>query len=224
MVGSVLSANTSFSGSPAPTITYQWLLCTSPTDESTCVEISGATAPTYTSQTAGVGNYLRLKTTATNSAGTVTDISPASGPLVTAATITAPSTGLTGTTGTVYSLPLNISGGKSPITFAITDGALPAGLTLDPTTGVISGTPTGSGTYTFTVTATDANGIKTSVTLAITINKPVVVYAIENFAYSLSGTAATLTWKAIDAPAIIEITASDGTKKKLSRPSSSFKS
>ena len=215
MVGSVLSANTTFSGTPDPTITYQWLLCTLPTDESTCVEISGATASTYSGQTAGVGNYLRLKTTATNSAGTVTNISPASGPIVAAASITAPTSGLNGTTGTAYSLPLNISGGKTPITFAITDGALPAGLTIDPATGKISGTPTGSGTYTFTVTATDANGVKTSVTLAITIAKPVVEYAVENFAYSLNGTTAILSWKAIDVPAIIEITASDGTKKKL---------
>jgi hypothetical protein len=179
------------------------------------VEISGATGTTYSAGSADVNSYVRLKTTATNSAGTITDVSPAAGPIVTAATITAPTSGLTGTTGTAYSLPLNISGGKTPITFAITDGALPAGLTINAATGQISGTPTGSGTYTFTVTATDGNGVKTSVTLAITINKPVVEYSIENFAYALTGTAATLSWKAIDVPAIIEITASDGTKRNL---------
>jgi hypothetical protein len=127
MTGSSLSANTTFSGTPAPVVTYQWLRCASPTDESTCVEISGATGTTYLAGSADVNSYVRLKTTATNSAGTITDVSSATGPIVTAATITAPTSGLTGTTGTAYSLPLNISGGKTPITFAITDGALPAG-------------------------------------------------------------------------------------------------
>lgn len=48
------------------------------------------------------------------------------------------------------------TGGKSPYTFALTAGALPPGLTL--TDGVLGGTPTTAGTFTFTVTATDAGG------------------------------------------------------------------
>jgi hypothetical protein len=76
MVGSPLSANTTFSGTPTPTVTYQWLLCASPTDESTCVEIRGATTSSYAAGASDIGGYVRLKTTATNSAGTITDISP----------------------------------------------------------------------------------------------------------------------------------------------------
>ncbi len=48
-------------------------------------------------------------------------------------------------------------GGRAPYTFAITSGALPAGLTLN-ANGTITGTPTVSGTFTFTVEVTDSDG------------------------------------------------------------------
>ncbi|MGH9655787.1 MAG: protease pro-enzyme activation domain-containing protein, partial [Bryobacteraceae bacterium] len=49
-----------------------------------------------------------------------------------------------------------VSGGTGAITFSISAGALPAGLILDPATGVISGTATAIGTNSFTVMATDS--------------------------------------------------------------------
>ena len=57
--------------------------------------------------------------------------------------------------GVAYSQTLTAAGGLPPYTYAITAGALPAGLTLS-TTGVISGTPTTAGASSFTVTATDS--------------------------------------------------------------------
>ncbi|GAA4503224.1 hypothetical protein GCM10023172_27720 [Hymenobacter ginsengisoli] len=60
------------------------------------------------------------------------------------------------TPGTAYSQTFSASGGSGPYAYAITAGALPAGLTLS-SGGVLSGTPTASGTFTFTVTATDAS-------------------------------------------------------------------
>ncbi|MFN7973093.1 MAG: Ig domain-containing protein [Acidobacteriota bacterium] len=62
-----------------------------------------------------------------------------------------------GLVGQAYSQTITGSGGTAPYTFAITAGTVPPGLTLA-TTGVLSGTPTTSGTYSFTATATDANG------------------------------------------------------------------
>ena len=50
------------------------------------------------------------------------------------------------------------SGGKAPLSWSIAGGTLPPGLSLNSGTGVLSGTPTGSGTFNFTVRVTDANG------------------------------------------------------------------
>ena len=62
-----------------------------------------------------------------------------------------------GTVGTAYTQMISASGGMAPYTFTITAGSLPPGLTLNPSTGVISGTPATAGPYSFTVTASDAN-------------------------------------------------------------------
>ncbi len=48
--------------------------------------------------------------------------------------------------------------GSTPMTYAVTTGALPAGLMLDPATAQISGTPTTAGPFAFTLTATNAAG------------------------------------------------------------------
>lgn len=58
--------------------------------------------------------------------------------------------------GVSYTGTLTATGGVAPYTWAVTTGSLPAGLTLNSATGVISGTPTSAGSVTFTVTATDS--------------------------------------------------------------------
>jgi hypothetical protein len=60
-----------------------------------------------------------------------------------------------GTAGVAYSVTLSATGGTTPYTWAITAGALPAPLTLDPTSGLISGTPNESGVFAFTARVTD---------------------------------------------------------------------
>src|SRR5690349_22947664 len=51
-----------------------------------------------------------------------------------------------------------VMNGTSPFTFTISAGTLPTGLSIHSTTGVISGTPTTAGAYTFTVQVTNAVG------------------------------------------------------------------
>jgi hypothetical protein len=69
-----------------------------------------------------------------------------------------PATLPNGVVGTPYSQTVSAVGGTAPYTFTVSSGALPNGLTLNATTGVISGTPTLAGTFNFTITATDSNG------------------------------------------------------------------
>jgi CSLREA domain-containing protein len=61
------------------------------------------------------------------------------------------------TAGSMYSESLAATGGTGALTFAVTDGALPAGLSVA-SDGTLAGTPTESGTFTFTVRATDERG------------------------------------------------------------------
>ena len=59
------------------------------------------------------------------------------------------------TVGIAYTTTLAASGGTAPYTYSIPSGALPAGITF--TGGVLSGTSTASGTFNFTVMATDSS-------------------------------------------------------------------
>lgn len=62
-----------------------------------------------------------------------------------------------GVANEIYSSKLRQVSGLPPISWSITAGAMPRGLTLNSTTGEISGTPSRSGNFSFTVTATDVN-------------------------------------------------------------------
>jgi hypothetical protein len=71
-----------------------------------------------------------------------------------------------GIVGTAYSATINAMG-STPITFTLASGSLPPGLSLS-SAGVISGTPTTAGTFSFTVRATNSCGTDTQA-LSITI-------------------------------------------------------
>jgi hypothetical protein len=54
--------------------------------------------------------------------------------------------------------PFQASGGAPPYTFAVSTGSLPLGIVLNPSTGVLSGTPTTAGSSMFTIQVTDSVG------------------------------------------------------------------
>ncbi|WP_229797587.1 putative Ig domain-containing protein [Jeongeupia chitinilytica] len=76
--------------------------------------------------------------------------------------------------GTAYNQPLSTAGGSAPYSYAVTTGSLPSGLTLS-SAGVLSGTPTATGSSTFTITATDAHAFTTSRSYSILTNPAVPV-------------------------------------------------
>ena len=77
-----------------------------------------------------------------------------------------------GVVGQPYSATLTASGGATPLTWSVTSGTLPSGLTLNAGTGAISGTPQTNGIQNVTFTVTDSRGKSSSKQLAITIVNP----------------------------------------------------
>jgi len=62
-----------------------------------------------------------------------------------------------GTVNTTYSATLTAMGGTLPYSWGIASGSLPPGLSLNPASGAITGTPTNTGVYVFTVRVWDSS-------------------------------------------------------------------
>ena len=83
-----------------------------------------------------------------------------------------------GTTGVAYTDTFTAAGGTTPYTFSVSAGTLPAGLTLNASTGVVSGTPATAGTSSFTVKVTDAKSATATFATSITILSSVLTIAL----------------------------------------------
>jgi hypothetical protein len=79
---------------------------------------------------------------------------------------------LNGTVGQAYNQTVQATGGTGARTWSIVVGTLPQNLSLNPTTGAISGTPNAAGTSSFTVRVADTAGQADTQALSILINSP----------------------------------------------------
>ncbi|MHC4715154.1 MAG: Ig domain-containing protein, partial [Planctomycetota bacterium] len=77
-----------------------------------------------------------------------------------------------GQIGVGYSETMAATGGVTPYSWSIVAGALPAGLSLNSSTGEISGTPTTGGTSNFTVEVTDSDAPPSTDQQALSIYIP----------------------------------------------------
>src|SRR3984957_9037098 len=122
-------------------------------------------------------------------------------PTITTPTLASP------TLNTAYSATVTATGGLLPLSWALTSGALPTGLSLSSSTTSsvqITGKPTAAGSFTFTITVTDSAGFSSSEqftvvvsTIGITTTSPLPPATV-NVAYTVTFAAAggvtPLTW------------------------------
>ncbi|HLY59840.1 MAG TPA: Ig domain-containing protein [Terriglobia bacterium] len=149
--GTAYSANLTATGGTAP---YTWSVSSGALPAGLTLSAAGAISGTPT--TSGSYSFVgAVKDSASNSASYTYSTSIAMGapptPPLAISTTSVPA----GTTGTAYSATLAATGGTSPYSWTLSSGTLPTGLTLS-STGAISGTPTASGSYSFTAQVSDS--------------------------------------------------------------------
>jgi hypothetical protein len=114
--------------------------------------------------------------------------------LVVAAAITIAATSLPpGYTQSQYFQTLAAAGGTSPYSWSVTGGALPAGLSLQPTTGTLSGIPTVTGTFDFTVTITDSNSATANQQFSISVGQGFGITTAPSLPGVMAGVAYSVT-------------------------------
>jgi hypothetical protein len=109
----------------------------------------------------------------------------------------------------VINLALSVSGGKTPYSFS-SAGSLPPGLSLGDSSGLLQGTLTTPGSFSFNVTATDANGRTSTHSISFTVHTPPAVttsslaggYLGSSYSATLTATGGngTLSWNIVDSP------------------------
>ncbi|MBI1761882.1 MAG: PQQ-dependent sugar dehydrogenase [Acidobacteria bacterium] len=133
--------------------------------------------------TAGTFNFTVSATAATSCVGTQAYTLNIACPAITLNPPTLPS----GTTGTPYQQSFTQNGGMGAITYSLSAGQLPAGMTLTPN-GALGGVPTQATSAVFTVKATDANGCLGTRAYTLSINCPMITVSPATLAAGSVGT------------------------------------
>ena len=124
--------------------------------------------------------------TTTSAAADVTVAAP-----VSIATVSVPQ----GQTGTPYAVTLSATGGTGAYTWSVAAGGLPGGVSLGTSSGLIAGTPSQSGTFTFTVRAQDPSDPTNAATRSytLTIGSPPMVAPMVAITTPVTGATITST-------------------------------
>jgi hypothetical protein len=182
--------NASFSVSAwsASPMSYQWQKGTL---TGNMADIPGATAATYTTPSTALADHLTLfRCVVSNPAGSVTSASEllfvtasTQAPTAIASDIT-----VSAQVGAPFEYTINSSGGTTPVTYSASP--LPDGLSVDPKSGRISGTPIATGTTSIVIQAANSAG-KTSATLTLTVTATPPVVSINSWRLANFGASAT---------------------------------
>lgn len=163
-VGSAYSATLAATGGTSP---YSWSIASGALPSG--VTLAASTGAITGTPTASGSFSVTMKVTDSGSIQKVTTqafsftVSGAGQPLSVASSSLA-----SGTVNAAYSVSLLAAGGTSPYSWSMTSGSLPAGLTMA-SFGVISGTPTASGSFSITVQVTDSSSTQQKATKSLTL-------------------------------------------------------
>jgi hypothetical protein len=173
------------------------------------------TAPTVTVQTAVTVTATALNTPSQTATVTIT-VNPS--PAITTTMLPG------GMVGTAYSATLAATGGSAPLKWSIPAASLPPGITLNSTTGALTGTPTAYGTFNFSATIADSATVPVTMSQAYSITilpmVPTVTTtslpnAVAGVAYnqqlmSLGGNGSTPVWTLVSGTLPAQLTLSAG--------------
>lgn len=173
-VGSAYTTTLAGAGGVSP---YVWSLTSGTLPSTMTISSSGILSGTATA--AEVGSYnINVKLTDSGTPNPLTTTQALTLTVTAAPAITFGGTVPgTATYNISYAGSAAATGGAGPLSYAISAGALPTGLTLNASTGAITGTPTAVGTFNFTIRAADAYGDSNTQSFSIRVSYPAVTIA-----------------------------------------------
>ena len=162
MVGAAYSATLTASGGTSP---YSWTLASGTLPAGLTMSTAGAISGQPT--TAGTYAFSAQVTDAATSPQSATTLMSI---VVAPPALRVTTTALASATQNVaYSATLAASGGTLPYSWSIVSGQLPAGVSLNASTGTIAGTPTANGTFPITVQANDSTSATAQAALSLVV-------------------------------------------------------
>ncbi|HYM01001.1 MAG TPA: putative Ig domain-containing protein [Blastocatellia bacterium] len=198
-----------FGGKPP----YTWSLASGALPTGLVLDPTGSISGTVTG--AGVFTFtLQVTDSSANSSSRTYSLNIAPPPL-SVPQVTLP----VGITGTGFTQQLSALGGVPPYLWSLASGQLPAGLSLDATSGLLSGTPTAKGSFDFSVAASDHLGTTATVALHLLVVSPNTVPHAQSAKYKSGPRKLKIIGQNFDPAAAVTI---DGTPAAINNVSPSL--